>query len=70
MLPDALRLLHYSPEPRVIERVIESAVYLKRDDIALAHMARFRAAFPKEWEQWRENNARPPSEEPNDSADD
>lgn len=70
MLPDALRLLHYSPEPRVITRVIESAVYLKRDDIALAHMARFRAAFPKEWEQWRENNVRPPNEEPNDSADD
>lgn len=58
MLPDALRLLHYSPEPRVIERVIESAVYLGRDDVALAHMARFRAAFPKEWEAWRAENAR------------
>ena len=57
MLPKALRLLHYSPEPRVIERVIESAVYLKRDDIALAHMARFRAAFPKEWTAWRAKNA-------------
>lgn len=59
MLQDALRLLHYSPEPRVIERVIESAVYLKRDDIALTHMARFRAAFPKEWEGWRADNALP-----------
>ncbi|MBQ9577981.1 MAG: O-antigen ligase C-terminal domain-containing protein, partial [Ottowia sp.] len=57
MLPEALRLLHYSPEPRVIERVIESAVFLGRDDIALAHMARFRAAFQKEWEAWRARNA-------------
>ncbi|MBR6975778.1 MAG: O-antigen ligase C-terminal domain-containing protein, partial [Ottowia sp.] len=58
MLPEALRLLHYSPEPRVITRVIESAVYLRRDDVAREHMLRFRAAFPKEWEAWRAANAR------------
>ncbi|MBQ6657664.1 MAG: O-antigen ligase C-terminal domain-containing protein, partial [Ottowia sp.] len=58
MLPDALRMLHFSPSPSVIRRVIESAIYLGYDDIALAHMARFRAAFPKEWEAWRAKNAR------------
>ncbi|MBQ6656824.1 MAG: O-antigen ligase C-terminal domain-containing protein [Ottowia sp.] len=57
MLQDALRLLHYSPEPRVIERVIESAIYLGHDDIAKAHMARYRVAFPREWDEWRTKSA-------------
>lgn len=47
------RLLHFSPEPRVIEKVIESAVMLGRDDEALLHLARYRAAFPKEHDRWR-----------------
>lgn len=47
-------LLHYSPEPRVIEKVIESAVMLRRDDEALRHLARYRAAFPKNHAQWRQ----------------
>ncbi|WP_229676144.1 PglL family O-oligosaccharyltransferase [Polaromonas eurypsychrophila] len=48
-----IELLHYSPEPRVIEKVIESAVMLRRDDEALLHLARYRAAFPKNHAQWR-----------------
>jgi hypothetical protein len=47
------RLLHFSPEPRVIEKVIESAVMLGLDDDALLHLARYRAAFPKEHARWR-----------------
>lgn len=50
----ALALLHYSPEPRVIEKVIESAVMLGRDDEALLHLARYRAAFPQAHAKWRE----------------
>ena len=46
-------LLHYSPEPRVIEKLIDSALLLERDDEASLHIARYRAAFPKEYEQWR-----------------
>ncbi len=46
-------LLHFSPEPRVIEKVIESAVMLRRDDEALLHLARYRAAFPLNHAQWR-----------------
>lgn len=46
-------LLHFSPEPRVIEKVIESAVMLRRDDDAIRHLARYRAAFPKSHAQWR-----------------
>jgi len=48
-------LLHYSPEPRVIEKVIESAVMLGRDGDALLHLARYRAAFPKNHAQWRQS---------------
>ncbi|MES2951616.1 MAG: Wzy polymerase domain-containing protein [Pseudomonadota bacterium] len=47
-------LLHYSPEPRVIEKVIESAVMLRRGDDALLHLARYRAAFPADHAQWRQ----------------
>ncbi|MES2686775.1 MAG: Wzy polymerase domain-containing protein [Pseudomonadota bacterium] len=47
-------LLHYSPEPRVIEKVIESAVMLRRDDEALLHLARYRAAFPSDHARWRQ----------------
>ncbi|SFV01821.1 O-antigen ligase [Polaromonas sp. YR568] len=52
----ATALLHYSPEPSVIEKVIESAVMLGLDDEALAHLARYRAAFPKEYARWAAAN--------------
>jgi O-antigen ligase len=51
-LDTAKQLLHYSPEPRVIEKLIESAVLLGEDDEALAYLARFKAAFPKEHAAW------------------
>jgi O-antigen ligase len=50
----ALASLHYSPEPRVIERAIESAVLLGRDDEAVLLLARYRAAFPRDYEAWRQ----------------
>lgn len=52
----ATALLHYSPEPRVIEKVIESAVMLGRDDEALLHLVRYRAAFPEDHAKWRPAN--------------
>ncbi len=48
-------LLHFSPEPRVIEKVIESAVMLRRDDEAMQHLARYRAAFPQNHALWRKS---------------
>lgn len=45
-------MLHYSPEPRVIEKEIESALILGRQDVLTPQLARFRAAFPKEHAQW------------------
>ncbi len=56
----ATALLHYSPEPRVAEKLIESAVMLGRDDEALAQLARFRAAFPADYARWARANARRP----------
>jgi O-antigen ligase len=52
----ATALLHYSPEPRIIEKLIESAVMLGRDDEAMAHMARYRAAFPADYARWTQAN--------------
>jgi O-antigen ligase len=53
------QMLHYSPEPRVIERAIESATMLGRDDDAVLHLARFRAAFPQEYAKWRQTQREP-----------
>jgi hypothetical protein len=55
----ATRLLHYSPEPRVAEKLIDSAVMLGRDDEALAFIARYRAAFPAEHARWAKANTKP-----------
>lgn len=44
----ALELLHYSPEPRVIDTAIQSAMWIGREDQALWLLARLRAAFPAE----------------------
>ena len=42
----AMKLLHYSPEPRVIDVAIESAILMRREDQALWLLERYRAAFP------------------------
>jgi len=56
LLPEALRTLHFSPEPRVIKKVIESAALLGNDQIVTEQRARFKAAFPREYRAWDENN--------------
>jgi hypothetical protein len=52
-LQTARPMLHYSPEPRVIEKVIESATMAGRYDEAVLHLARYRAAFPEDYAKWR-----------------
>ncbi|MDB5897265.1 MAG: O-antigen polymerase, partial [Ramlibacter sp.] len=56
----AEQMLHYSPEPRIVERLIESATMTGREDEAVLHLARFRAAFPQEYAKWREEQRMPP----------
>ena len=53
MAPLAREMLHYSPEPRVVERLIEADTMLGNDAEAVLTLARFRAAFPDHYEQWR-----------------
>ncbi|MDQ0573362.1 O-antigen ligase [Variovorax paradoxus] len=48
----AERTLHFSPEPRVIVKLIESAELTGRDQEAWAQAERFRIAFPVEYERW------------------
>ncbi|MDR6534718.1 Wzy polymerase domain-containing protein [Variovorax soli] len=48
----AQRLLHFSPEPRVIVKLIDSAKLLGRDDEALEQATRFKIAFPREYARW------------------
>ena len=55
------RVLHYSPEPRVIERALESATYLGHVDEAVLLLARYRAAFPRDYEAWRQAQKQPQS---------
>ena len=43
-------LLHFSPEARVVEKLIDSAVLLGRHDEARFFSARYRAAYPADYE--------------------
>jgi O-antigen ligase len=51
----AERTLHFSPEPRVIIKLIESAELLGREDEVRAQVERFRIAFPLEFNRWLED---------------
>ena len=53
----ARAMLHYSPEPRVVEKLIESAVVLGRNEETLLDLARFRAAFPEAYAKGSKANA-------------
>ncbi|WP_437184088.1 PglL family O-oligosaccharyltransferase [Variovorax paradoxus] len=48
----AERTLHFSPEPRVIVKLIESAELLGLHEEARAQAERFRIAFPADFAQW------------------
>lgn len=60
MLALASQMLHFSPEPKVVETLLEAALVLGREDLLALHLPRFRAAFPEQYEVWmREHGARP-----------
>lgn len=54
ILQGALASLHVAPDSRVIRRVIESAALLGRTDLVSLHVARYKAAWPKEYAEWIE----------------
>jgi hypothetical protein len=51
-------LVHWSPEPRVIEKLIESSVMLGHDEMAAFHLKRYRIAYPQAYEAWAAKAAR------------
>ena len=53
----AERILHFSPEPRVIVKLIESAELSGREDEARIQAQRFAASFPLEYENWLQEQA-------------
>jgi hypothetical protein len=61
-LHDSARaLLHYSPEPRVIEKLLDSSLLLRREEDLALQMARFRAAFPEAYSAWVRDRAAAPT---------
>lgn len=56
----ASQMLHFSPEPKVIQTLLDAALVLGREDLLAFHLPRFRAAFPEQYEAWMiEHGARP-----------
>jgi O-antigen ligase len=49
-------LVMWSPEPRIIEKLIESAVMLQADDIAAFHIKRYKIAYPQAYALWSDRN--------------
>ena len=49
-------LLHFSPEARVVEKLIDSALLLGRAEEARFYSARYRAAYPAEYDVWALRN--------------
>ena len=54
-------MLHFSPESRVVEKVIESAVMLGDDAQALFYLQRYKAAFPAQHARWSTKLKTPPT---------
>ncbi|CAN7585499.1 Wzy polymerase domain-containing protein [Acidovorax sp. LjRoot194] len=48
----AHQMLHYSPEPRILEILIDSALMLGKDDEAAFHMKRYRLAYQREYSRY------------------
>ena len=55
----AHELLRFSPEARVVEKLIDSATQLGREAEAQFYAMRYRAAYPQEYESWAKS--RPPA---------
>lgn len=52
-----LGLLHYSPEPRVVEKLIASELLLGREAEARYYLVRYRLAYPKDYARWAAGQA-------------
>lgn len=55
----ALEMLHFSPESRVVELVIDSAELLGRQDEVRFYSERYQAAFPDSYAKWLATKTKP-----------
>ncbi|MCW2313304.1 Wzy polymerase domain-containing protein [Rhodoferax antarcticus] len=55
----AKNMLHFSPEAKVVEVLLNSAVLLGRTDVVTFYAARYRAAFPKDDDGWMRPSSAP-----------
>lgn len=46
------RLLHFSPEAKVVEKLLDAAIVLQREDKVALYAPRFAAAFPEDYQRW------------------
>jgi hypothetical protein len=60
----AREMLHYSPEPAVIEKLLDSGLLLGRQEDVVVHALRYKAAFPNRYEAWRAARDLPESNQP------
>ena len=51
-------MLHFSPEPRVIEKLIDSLLLQGEDEALKFYLARFQAAFPEPYRAWASRSGR------------
>jgi hypothetical protein len=56
MLALSKDMLHFSPEPRVVEKLLLSATLLGRADEVQFYAARYAAAFPADYARWVESS--------------
>ncbi len=51
------RLLHFSPEAKVVEKILDASLLLGREDKIVFYAPRFAAAFPADYQRWRAAHA-------------
>jgi O-antigen polymerase len=59
MLQAAEQSLRIAPDSRIIRRILEAAQFLGREDLVAFHTTRYKAAWPKEYEEWLALSKRP-----------
>ena len=52
------RLLHFSPEAKVVEKILDASLVLGREDKIAFYAPRFAAAFPEDYQRWRDAHAK------------
>ena len=53
----AEKSLHFSPEAKVVETILDAALLLQRADKIALYAPRYAAAFPENYARWRQAHA-------------